>query len=88
MSVLLLLVYAQPWFAFVERTVKGVSPYHMMHKQQTFHIPGYGQYKLTVFKLLWRTTYVCIVTCELLLLMASCISAVLMFGSPHSNRLK
>lgn len=55
-------VYAQTFFAFVERHVKSMSPHHMIHKQHIYHIPGYGIYNMTIFKLLWRTAYVCLIT--------------------------
>jgi len=58
-------VLAQPWFAFVENAVYrrfGVT--HFTHTEFVVSIQGTPWLRLTLFRLIWRTAYVCLTTCE------------------------
>ncbi|KAL3149470.1 hypothetical protein ABBQ32_002254 [Trebouxia sp. C0010 RCD-2024] len=56
-------VFTQPWFAFVESTTyKFVPKSFFTHKVFAIRIPGVGTLRLTLYKLIWRTLYVCFTT--------------------------
>ncbi|DBA70321.1 TPA: hypothetical protein ACH3X2_011743 [Trebouxia sp. C0005] len=56
-------VFTQPWYAFVETTVYRYCPKNFFtHKEFVIRIPGIGALRLTLFRLIWRTLYVCFTT--------------------------
>ena len=56
-------VFTQPWYAFVESTTyKYVPKNFFTHKEFVIRIPGIGTLRLTLFRLIWRTAYVCFTT--------------------------
>ena len=56
-------VFTQPWFAFVESTTyKYIPKSFFTHKEFVIRIPGIGALRLTLFRLIWRTLYVCFTT--------------------------
>ena len=56
-------IYSQPWFAAVEGFVlRRVSRHWFVHKKLNVKIPGVGVVQLTLFRLVWRTLYVCFTT--------------------------
>ncbi|DBB11858.1 TPA: hypothetical protein ACH3X3_006005 [Trebouxia sp. C0006] len=62
-------VLAQPWFAFVENAVYrrfGVT--HFTHTEFIVSIRGVPWLRLTAFRLIWRTLYVCLTTLVAMLL--------------------
>ena len=60
---LFLQVFTQPWYAFVESTTyKYVPKNFFTHKEFVVQLPGVGTLRLTLFRLIWRTLYVCFTT--------------------------
>jgi len=58
-------VLAQPWFAFVENAVyRRFGETHFTHTEFIVSIRGVPWLRLTLFRLVWRTAYVCFTTCE------------------------
>lgn len=58
-------VMTQPLFAFVENTFYNrFGKTVLMHSELQVRICGITWVKLTVFKLVWRTAYVCFTTCK------------------------
>ena len=58
-------VLAQPWFAFVENAVyRRFGETHFTHTELVVSIRGVPWLRLTLFRLVWRTAYVCLTTCE------------------------
>lgn len=56
-------VFTQPWYAFVESTTyKYVPKNFFTHKEFVIRVPGIGALRLTLFRLIWRTAYVCFTT--------------------------
>ena len=56
-------VFTQPWYAFVETTVYRYCPKNFFtHKEFVIRIPGLVALRLTLFRLIWRTLYVCFTT--------------------------
>ena len=59
-------VFTQPWYAFVESTVYRYTPKNFFtHKEFVIRIPGVGALRLTLFRLVWRSLYVCFTTGQL-----------------------
>ncbi len=64
-QILGLQVLAQPWFAFVENAVyRRFGETHFTHTELVVSIRGIPWLRLTAFRLIWRTLYVCLTTCE------------------------
>ena len=62
-------VLTQPWFAFVENTVQAkFGSSHAIHKEFVVSYQGTEMARLTMFRLIWRTLYVCFTTREPLIL--------------------
>ena len=56
-------VIAQPWFAFVENAVyKKFGKTFFTHAEFVLCIRGTDWVRLTLFRLTWRTFYVCLTT--------------------------
>lgn len=56
-------VYAQPLFAFVEKTAAQKFPdSEFITKDIKLRIPGIGPYNLNLFRMIWRTAFVVITT--------------------------
>ncbi|KVI07253.1 Amino acid transporter, transmembrane [Cynara cardunculus var. scolymus] len=56
-------VFAQPLFAFVEQTAEQYFPESkLVTKDIHVPIPGYKPYKLNLFRLIWRSMFVCMTT--------------------------
>lgn len=56
-------VFTQPWYAFVENTTyKYVPKNFFTHKEFVIRVPGIGSLRLTLFRLIWRSLYVCFTT--------------------------
>ena len=56
-------VFAQPLFAFVEQTTEEYFPESkLVTKDIHVPIPGCKPYKLNVFRLIWRSMFVCMTT--------------------------
>jgi len=56
-------VLAQPWFAFVENAVyRRFGETHFTHTELVVSIRGTPWLRLTMFRLMWRTAYVCLTT--------------------------
>lgn len=49
-------VYAQPFFAFVEKIV--IKRWPKINKEYRIPIPGFHPYNLNLFRLIWRTIFV------------------------------
>ncbi|DBA94087.1 TPA: Amino acid permease [Trebouxia sp. C0004] len=61
-------VLAQPWFAFVENAVyRRFGRTHFTHTELVVSIRGTPWLRLTLFRLVWRTAYVCLTTLAMLL---------------------
>lgn len=62
-------VLTQPWFAFVEKTVQAkFGSSHAIHKEFVVRYQGTEMARLTLFRLIWRTLYVCFTTLIAMLL--------------------
>lgn len=58
-------VITQPVFATVENLIKkGFGKNLFIHTELSVRIAGVTLAKLTLFKLFWRTLYVCLTTCK------------------------
>ena len=58
-------VLAQPWFAFFENAVyRRFGETHFTHTEFIVSIRGTPWLRLTLFRLIWRTVYVCLTTCK------------------------
>ena len=67
-------VLAQPWFAFVENAVyRRFGETHFTHTEFVVSIRGIPWVRLTLFKIIWRTFYVCLTTCEYCWFMTACV---------------
>lgn len=62
-------VYVQPIFAFVEKQAAERWPdSNLITKEIKIHIPGLRPYHLNLFRLVWRSIFVCITTIVSMLL--------------------
>ncbi|KAK9824631.1 hypothetical protein WJX72_011857 [[Myrmecia] bisecta] len=62
-------VYTQPFFGFVEsRVLRAFPKNHFVTHEYAFHVPFLGILNFNMFRLVWRTLYVCFTTVVAMLL--------------------
>lgn len=56
-------MWTMPWFAFVEtQCYRVMGKTWFTHKEVVIPLPLLGSFRITAFRLIWRSAYVCFTT--------------------------